>query len=428
MNCTSTKPASNSEPMASAESSAGAAMLEGMSMLREACIMPFKEATFWYGTLLFGTGLYFWTMGCDRMTAGVILTLVGLAMSAYAVVSHHSPTLPKLKLWVVPLVITWLALGYDIYDRHATTSSRAGLVLVSAGGAAALAVLAFIAYRARQRQPSKLVIHSADYRAIENGGQVYEVSDFLRAIISGDSLVFDIENHNFVIGDQNFVPKDPLPFKPKRLQVTYSYGGQPASPIVRYEHSRLVLPEDTEIRRLKSDIEQIKQEHETAKANDKQESGDELEVRLLSVTQGVCIDVQGTTLFLRLALFSEVDMGLRKLKIRLKVNKRRYDLEPLTDLGQWKHEKPAASLQPYQKIVQTNLGLADLWTTLRSHGISANREKTGYVAVYIPMMPIIPKLIENIRSLCVEFTTTKGLYPFTFTTFSQDEATIRPEN
>lgn len=37
--------------------------------------MPFKEATFWYRTLLFGTGLYFWVVGGDRMLIGIILTL-----------------------------------------------------------------------------------------------------------------------------------------------------------------------------------------------------------------------------------------------------------------------------------------------------------------------------------------------------------------
>ena len=65
--------------------------------------------------------------------------------------------------------------------------------------------------RARLRaEPSKLIIHSANYRAIESGGQTCDVSEFLRRIISGDSLVFDIENHNFVVGSQNFVPTDPF--------------------------------------------------------------------------------------------------------------------------------------------------------------------------------------------------------------------------
>jgi hypothetical protein len=107
-------------------------------------------------------------------------------------------------------------------------------------------------------EPSKLVIHWANYRAIENNGDVYEVGDFLQQIISGDSLVVDIENHNFVVGDKNFVPHDPLPFKMKRLQVNYSYRGQPAITVTRQEHGRLVLPEDSAIPWLKSEIDRLK--------------------------------------------------------------------------------------------------------------------------------------------------------------------------
>ena len=85
--------------------------------------MPVKEATFWYGTILFGTGLYFWVQGGDRMILGIILTLIGLAMSAYAIAAEHLPKLPKLRLWVALLVITWAALGYDYYDHYHARSS-----------------------------------------------------------------------------------------------------------------------------------------------------------------------------------------------------------------------------------------------------------------------------------------------------------------
>lgn len=95
--------------------------------------------------------------------------------------------------------------------------------------------------------PSKLVIHSAQYTAVEGGGKTYDVIEFMQQIISGDSLVFDIESHNFVIGEKNFVPRDPKVGAPKVLRVTYSYDDGPALSIVRQEHSRLVLPEDSEI-------------------------------------------------------------------------------------------------------------------------------------------------------------------------------------
>ena len=105
---------------------------------------------------------------------------------------------------------------------------------------------------------SRLVVHSANYRAWQGGGNTYDVTEFLRNIIFGDSLVFDIENHNFVIGDHNFVPNDPFVGKVKRLRVTYSYKGDPAVTTERSEHDRLVLPEDSVIQRLASEIQQLK--------------------------------------------------------------------------------------------------------------------------------------------------------------------------
>ncbi|MGA8764076.1 MAG: hypothetical protein WB562_14515 [Candidatus Sulfotelmatobacter sp.] len=116
------------------------------------------------------------------------------------------------------------------------------------------------------KQPSKLIIHWANYRALPDGGDTYDVADFLRLIICGDSLVLDIENHNFAIGGKNFVPHDPLAFKPKRLKLMYSYAGGLATTIVRYEHDRLVLPEDSEIKRATAEIDRARQSLETERA------------------------------------------------------------------------------------------------------------------------------------------------------------------
>jgi hypothetical protein len=120
----------------------------------------------------------------------------------------------------------------------------------------------------------KLIIHSANYRAVKAGDETYDVSEFLRKIISGDSLVFDIENHNFVIADHNYVPKDPFTGERKRLQLTYSYGTELPRTIVRYEHGRLVLPEDCEIQRLTDEIARTKQEaaEQIARLNKQSES------------------------------------------------------------------------------------------------------------------------------------------------------------
>jgi hypothetical protein len=99
--------------------------------------------------------------------------------------------------------------------------------------------------------PTKLVIRSASYAAVEGNGKDYDVADCLRQMICGNSLVMDIENHNFQINGRNYVPNDPKPFKDKRLLVTYSYDGESDVTLERQEHSRIVLPEDSEIKRLR---------------------------------------------------------------------------------------------------------------------------------------------------------------------------------
>jgi hypothetical protein len=101
------------------------------------------------------------------------------------------------------------------------------------------------------------VIHWANYRAVEGGGEEFHVGEFLRQIISGDSLVFDIENNNFVMGDKDFVPRDPFWGKEKRLQVNYSYAGSAPVTTERREHGRLLLPEDSKIYYLMGEVQRL---------------------------------------------------------------------------------------------------------------------------------------------------------------------------
>jgi hypothetical protein len=198
-----------------------------------------------------------------------------------AVINNASPLLKRLKhYWPTVIMVVLMALtAYDIYDRHTMGTAATnpvptswwwpyGPVLLLIVGAIGLMIgrLTRTQVPSVSTAPTKLVIHSANYGAARGGSQVFDVSDFLRKIIVGDSLVLDIENHNFVVGNRNFVPTDPLPFKVKRLQVRYSYGGQPASTIERYEHGRLVLPEDSEVKRLSDEINQVRRELETEKA------------------------------------------------------------------------------------------------------------------------------------------------------------------
>jgi hypothetical protein len=108
----------------------------------------------------------------------------------------------------------------------------------------------------------------ADYRAIDGEGHIHDVTECLRQMIAGDSLVLDIQNHNFRAGDRNFVPNDPKPGMAKRLRVTYSWKGGAAVAIERPEGARLVLPEDsflkTEQQRLEESFQEEIMRRETA--------------------------------------------------------------------------------------------------------------------------------------------------------------------
>lgn len=211
--------------------------------------------------------------GVDRVLDGKSWLSVLPIFAATILTSYTGFKWPQIKATVVgnrlgasgqyrsilAVVALLLLTAYDIHDRHVSGSPTLipwwhyGPIVLGVA-----AVIWLLIGGLPRKKLSKLVIHWANYRATENNGDVYEVDDFLRQIISGDSLVFDIENHNFVIGDKNFVPHDPLPFKPKRLQVNYSYRGQPALTIVRYEHGRLVLPEDSVIQWLTNEIDRLK--------------------------------------------------------------------------------------------------------------------------------------------------------------------------
>jgi hypothetical protein len=165
------------------------------------------------------------------------------------------------RYWPTMVLVVLVALtAYDIYIRHGAPPVvpwwfyATLLLIVTVIGL----MVGKIVPSDKPRTPSKLVIHSANYRAWHAGGDTYDVTEFLQRIISGNSLVLDIENHNFVIGDQNFVPKDHLFGNMKRLRTIYSYDGEPARTIERPEHSRLVLPEDSEIERLKREIDNPK--------------------------------------------------------------------------------------------------------------------------------------------------------------------------
>ena len=195
------------------------------------------------------------------MTAAVALTFVGLAMSAYAVVAEHY-SLPKLRLWVALLLLTWVALGYDIYGHRANLTLRVVPIVVFGGAILGLVLVSVFVRRAKPQQPSspvdqasapKLVIHRAVYAA----GLPTEVSvtDKLQNIVR-DSIAITVD------GTLGGLIPDPAFGVCKRLDVEYSYGSDTRFPVSRWERPvgeimRLVLPEDTEVKRIASEVRRL---------------------------------------------------------------------------------------------------------------------------------------------------------------------------
>jgi hypothetical protein len=181
------------------------------------------------------------------LVVGLLLLVVSVSVSGY-------------YLWQSLVVNSSLAREIEKwkadYSKREQDWKQRAAELVKRGGQVQQLQLAIkeqkeeIAKTRTQQRPSKLVVHSATYAAINGKGKTYNVTEFMQHIIAGDSLVLDIENHNFVIGEKNFVPQDPCFGEPKRLQVTYSYDGEPETTVERPEHSRIVLPQDSERERL----------------------------------------------------------------------------------------------------------------------------------------------------------------------------------
>lgn len=134
-----------------------------------------------------------------------------------------------------PQLVSWLLAWFRAPKKLAVAlAENAGLKqqLIGLGSPTVLA------------QPSKLVIHSADYGAIEGGGVDYPVKDFLNQIAGPNGLAFEIRNSQFKVNGWDYVPDDPKDFKKKRLKVSYSYDGGPSRTIRRREGGWLILPED----------------------------------------------------------------------------------------------------------------------------------------------------------------------------------------
>src|SRR5579864_222630 len=175
--------------------------------------MPLKEAMFWFGLTVFGTGLYFFIQAfverkdLDHKIWMGVITLLGAGAAGYSVYRYYYPEALNVPVWVGFLILTWLAIAYDIRDRRFFVRSSA------------------------------LTIHSAVYGTGPDTD--IDVTEILRRHV-GSGLAVLVTNE--------LAGCDPLFGVEKRLEVEYSFGNPHKIKVVRPERSRLVLPEDTWLR------------------------------------------------------------------------------------------------------------------------------------------------------------------------------------
>jgi hypothetical protein len=178
------------------------------------------------------------------------------------------------------IVIALLLLtAYDIYDRHANGSPTlvpwwhyvpillgvVAMIWLIIGGLASANTRPKESLTPDRVSLPQLVIHRAVYAA----GLPTEVSvtKQLQDIVR-DGIAIIVDS---TLG--GLLPHDPAFGIPKRLDVEYSYGTDTRVPVSRTERPageimRLVLPEDTEVARLKKELSHCQAAHSAEKAND----------------------------------------------------------------------------------------------------------------------------------------------------------------
>jgi len=92
--------------------------------------MPLREALFWVGLTVFGTGLYFVVADETKTAWSISMVVLGLLGVGYAIYSHHHPALPKIPTWAYFFLLTCLALGFAYYDSNRQAPPTVGQLLV----------------------------------------------------------------------------------------------------------------------------------------------------------------------------------------------------------------------------------------------------------------------------------------------------------
>jgi hypothetical protein len=223
--------------------------------------------------LLLGTAPFIYWQGYHWSGIGcAIIGLGGLFVLVRDRLIGPTKVVLKVAAVIMLLVLIGQAVGYDIINRQPLPPLGMWRILVLLFCICAAILLAILGAKISEKQspphppiekpnePSKLVVHSATYGPVDNTSEPIDVGDVLRNAISGDSLVFDVQEYNFVIDGKNIVPKNFLPSKEKQLQVTFTYGNELPHTTERRKGGRLLLPEDSKIKWLWEEHQKLTKE------------------------------------------------------------------------------------------------------------------------------------------------------------------------
>ena len=169
--------------------------------------------------------------------------------------AHLPPYMPYLRGLCVVLWVWWAIAKFMSnrpnltpsrpFEKHGNLAGRdntGAQISHSVIGDSALDKLLKATAPATQA-PSRLYINSAEYVSTEDPTRRTDVTECLRLLIVDDKLALEIQNHNFIAGGKNYVPKDPHPYRKKKLHIVYSFNNGPLSEVEQLEETTLRLPQ-----------------------------------------------------------------------------------------------------------------------------------------------------------------------------------------
>jgi hypothetical protein len=250
----------------------------------------------------------------------------------------------------------------------------------------------------KHTEQPKLLIHSALYGA--GDASDIQLADKLNRL-ARVGMVVPV--------NRSIAPFDPAPGKPKSLKVAYTFDGVQQEPASVPEDYWLVLPQDPQLRTLRTQLQQA--EAIIATLN---KPPDDVHVELLCFQRGTrpTDKYSDGTYFLKLKISCDEDTGLKDAVVRLTIGNRFFEAHPIDDLSEWILKTRFATKDyPHENTKEESMTEASLWRDLQQHGLRSGLVKNGWIAVNIGELPIITTVSE----VQISITKSKQRQPSKFT-------------